>query len=88
MYFLRKDRSGVHWWKTVLAPIIAFVTQAYIVYLLFKNITFLGGGYSLANWLGPIDLAVFLIGLGYAFYLKSRNPEKYATIGRMIHEGL
>ena len=31
-----------------------------MVYLLFTNITFLGGGYGYANWLGPIDAVVVL----------------------------
>ena len=32
--------------------------RSFVVYLLFKNILFLGSGYSYAIWLGPIDLLV------------------------------
>jgi amino acid transporter len=88
MYFEREHPTEVHWWKTRLAPIIAFVTQAYVLYLLFKNISFLGSGEGLAKWLGPIDLVIFLIGLGAALYWKRSKPDRYAAIGRMIHEGL
>jgi amino acid transporter len=88
LYFEREEKADVHWWKTRLAPVIACVSQAFVVYLLFKNIAFLGTGEALAKWLGPIDLVIFLGGLGYAFWLKRSKPEKYATIGRMIHEGL
>ena len=88
VYFERHpDRSG-HWWKTRLAPAVSFLSQAYVVYLLFDNIKFLGSGYSYANWLGPIDLVVVAGGIIFAFYLKSRNREKYESAGRLINEGL
>jgi amino acid transporter len=83
-------RLGEHdWIKTVACPIIAFVTQSYIVYLLFKNIDFLGSGYWYAKWLlGPIDLAVFLIGVAGAFWLKSRDRAKYDSVGRLVNDGI
>ena len=88
IYFERHpDRRG-HWWKTRLAPAIAFITQAFVVFLLFDNIKFLGSGYSYANWLGPIDALVVVGGIGYAFYLRRRNREKYESAGRLINEGL
>src|SRR6266568_301502 len=88
VYFERHpDRSG-HWWKTRLAPAVSFLSQAYVVYLLFDNIKFLGSGYSYANWLGPIDLVVVAGGIIFAFYLKSRNRAQYESAGRLINEGL
>ena len=88
VYFERYHRDEVHWWKTRLAPAISFLAQVYVIYLLFSNIEFLGAGYAYANWLGPIDLLVIAIGIGVAFYLKSRNREKYESAGRLINEGL
>jgi amino acid transporter len=88
VYFERQHPDEVHWWKTRLAPAISFVSQFFVIYLLFKNILFLGSGYHYAVWLGPIDLLVMLIGIGAAFYLKSRNREKYESAGRLINEGL
>jgi len=88
VYYERHHRDEAHWWKTRLAPILALVSQAYVVYLLFDNITFLGSGYSYAKWFGPIDLVVVLIGVGVAFYFKKRKPEKYEQAGRLINEGL
>jgi hypothetical protein len=72
----------------VLAPIISFVGQAVVLVLLFQNLKFLGGGVGLADWLGPIDAVIFILGIGVAFYLKRSQPEKYNTLGRLIHEGL
>ncbi len=68
IYYERYHRDEVHWWKTRLAPLLSFFSQVFVVYLLFTNIGFLGASsYSYAYWLGPIDLAVVLIGVGAAF---------------------
>jgi amino acid transporter len=89
VYFERFHRDEAHWWRTRLAPLLAFVTQAYVVYLLFTNIDFLGAGaYPYANWLGPIDAVVVLVGVGTAFYFKKYKPAKYEQAGRLINEGL
>ena len=88
IYFERYHRDEVHWWRTRLAPLLALVSQAAVVWLLFDNISFLGGGYSYANLLGPIDLVVVLVGVGAAFYFKKRKPQKYEQAGRLINEGL
>jgi amino acid transporter len=88
IYFERHHELTGHWWKTRLAPAIAFLSQVYVVWLLFGNVSFLGSGYGYANWLGPIDAAVVAGGIIYAFYLKSSNREKYESAGRLINEGL
>ena len=88
IYFQRHYRDDVHWWKTRLAPVLALVSQAFVVYLLFDNITFLGSGYGYAKWFGPIDLVVVLGGVGAAFYFKKNKPEKFEQAGRLINDGL
>jgi amino acid transporter len=88
LYFWRHHSDEVHWWKTIVAPALSFISQGFVVFLLFKNIDFLGSGYSYAKWLGPIDLLVVAIGIGAAFYLKYRNRAKYESAGRLINEGL
>jgi len=88
IYFERHPGRSGHWWKTRLAPALAFLSQAWVVYLLFGNIKFLGSGYGYANWLGPIDLLVVAGGIIFAFYLKARNKAKFESAGRLIHEGL
>src|SRR5579859_4141150 len=89
VYYERYHRDEVHWFKTRLAPLISFFSQAAVVYLLFTNIGFLGASsYSYAYWLGPIDLVVVLLGVGAAFYFKRSKPAKYEQAGRLINEGL
>jgi amino acid transporter len=87
-YFRTHLKEEHHWWRTIAAPLIAVVTQAYVLYLAIKNLKFLGSGYGYAKWLCWADLAIFLLGLGYALYLKSRDRAKYETVGRMINQGL
>jgi amino acid transporter len=88
IYFRRHHEDEVHWWRTIVAPALSFISQAFVVFLLFKNIDFLGSGYGYASWLGPIDLLVIAIGIAAAFYLKYRNRAKYESAGRLINEGL
>jgi len=88
VYYLRFHKDEVHWWKTLLAPVLALLTQAYVVYLLFTNIDFLGAGYGYAKLFGPIDAAVVVIGIGLAFYYKRFKPETFEKVGRLINEGL
>lgn len=86
-YFERYHASEAHWWKTRLAPAIALVAQAFVIYLLLTNISFLGSGINFANWIPEIALAVFLIGLGGAMYFKRTDPAKYEMIGRLVYRG-
>ena len=88
LYFRRHHEDEVHWWRTIIAPTLSFISQAFVVFLLFDNIHFLGSGYGYANWLGPIDLLVVAMGIAAAFYLKYRKREKYESAGRLINEGL
>jgi len=88
IYYTKEHPEEVHWWKTRIAPAISFIAQAIVIFLLFKNLLFLGSGYHYAVWLGPIDLLVVLLGIGGAFYLKYRNREKYESAGRLVNEGL
>jgi amino acid transporter len=88
VYYLRFHRDEVHWWKTLLAPVLAMLTQGYVVYLLFKNIDFLGAGYGYAKLFGPIDAAVVVLGIALAFYYKKFKPETFEKVGRLVNDGL
>jgi hypothetical protein len=59
-----------------------------VVYLCVANMDFLGGGLAFANWIIWIDLAVLVVGILGAVYIKASDPEKYDKIGRLIYEGL
>lgn len=87
-YFRTHHKDDHHWWTTITAPAISAISQAFVLDLAIKNLNFLGSGYSYAKWLCWGDLAIFLTGLGYAFYLKTHDRAKYETIGRMINRGI
>jgi amino acid transporter len=87
-YFRVHHPQEQHWWRTMLAPAISFVAQGIVLYLLFKNLDFLGSGYHYANYLGPIDAGIFALGLAGAFYLKRKDRARYDAVGRLINEGI
>jgi amino acid transporter len=87
-YFRTHHKADHHWWTTITAPLLAVISQLIVLYLAISNLKFLGSGYSYAKWLCWGDLAIFLGGLGYAFYIKSNDRAKYETIGRMINQGI
>ena len=87
-YFRTHHAESHHWWTTITAPVIAVISQLIVLYLAISNLDFLGAGYGYAKWLCWGDLAIFVAGLAYAFWLKSRDRAKYETIGRMINQGM
>lgn len=88
VYFRREHPEDHHWFRTLAAPAVAFVAQLTVIGLLVSNLDFLSGGYTLATWIPAMAAAVLLLGIAVAFYLKRNAPEKYASIGRMIYEGV
>jgi amino acid transporter len=87
-YFRTQHPEEHHAWKTIVAPLISFVAQVFVIYLLFKNIKFLGSGYHWANYLGPIDLVIFVGGIAFALYLKRTDSAKFEAAGRLVNEGV
>ncbi len=88
VYFRTHHIEDHHWFETLVAPLISFVAQIYIIYLLFSNIDFLGGGLAFADWILWINLAVIAVGILGALWLKSARPQVYDQLGRLIYEGL
>jgi amino acid transporter len=80
-YFQRN--GGGNAFATLIAPIVSFVAQIWLVYLLISNLATLGG----AAWLIWVGAAVIIIGLIWGFVLKSTNPAVYNNIGHMVNEG-
>jgi amino acid transporter len=87
-YFRTQHPEEHHVWKTIVAPLISFVAQLIVLYLLFKNIKFLGSGYHWANYLGPIDAVIFAGGIAWALWLKRSDPAKFEGAGRLVNEGV
>ena len=84
MYFRthHPDDAGV--FSTVIAPLIAFVAQVYLVYLLVVNLETFGGAGPFGSKIPMIALVILLTGLAWGFILKFTSPKTYERIGRMV----
>ncbi len=87
-YFRTHHKDEHHWFETLVAPLISFVAQIYVIYLLFSQIEFLGGGLALADWILPFNIAIIVLGILAALLLKSMKPDVYDKVGRLLYEGL
>lgn len=88
VYFKKNHPSEAGRWSTFIAPTLAFLSQAFALYLCATNMEFLGGGFAFAEWIIPLDIAIFAVGLAGAFFIKATNPTKFEKIGRLIYQGL
>ena len=82
-----QQNGGGNVFSTMIAPIISFVAQIWLVYLLVANLDSFGGTGGFGHALPYIAAAIILIGLVWGFALKSMNPEAYKNIGHMVNEG-
>jgi amino acid transporter len=74
---------------TGIIPALGAIGMLYVCYLLFSNLSFAGGAASgslLYKLIPYIVGATFLLGLGFMFWLKKRDPEQYQRIGRTVLE--
>lgn len=88
VYFRTHHPEDHHWFETLVAPLISFVAQIIVIWMLFANIDFLGGGLAFANWILWINIGVIAVGILGALWLKSAKPQIYDQIGRLMYEGL
>lgn len=86
-YFLKNYPQEHHWWSTLVAPLISFVSQILIVVVMIWKMDFLGGGLGFADEIVWINLAVLVLGIVGALYLKTADPKKFDQIGRLIFQG-
>jgi amino acid transporter len=74
---------------TGVIPAIGGLGMLYVVYLLFSNLSFAGGGASGSPFFHAIPyivLAAFVLSAGAALWLRRARPEVYREIGRTVLE--
>jgi amino acid transporter len=76
------DESGS--FATLVAPVIAFVAQMYLVYLLVVNLETFGGTGGFGGRIPAIAAAIIGFGLIWGIALRWMAPQAYARIGRMV----
>ena len=70
----------------MIAPLISFFVQIWLVYLLVSNLGSFAGTSTFANSIPLIGLIIIVVGLAWGFVLKSINPDGYANIGHMVND--
>jgi amino acid transporter len=86
VYFRTHHASDAGLFSTVIAPIVAFVAQAYLVYLLVVNLETFGGAGPFGSKIPVIALAILAVGLLWGIALRFVAPETYSKIGRMVFD--
>jgi amino acid transporter len=81
-------RDGFHWFKTLVAPILAAASILFAVYLMISNRAQLTTGTltGWTYWCPYIALGIFVAGclLGVVYYLWSKP--RYEAVGNFVHE--
>jgi amino acid transporter len=103
MYF-RRDHPSEQSWKTTVCAWLGFAGQIFVLALFYHYETFVAAGNSIyvkelfrigsgtfsvpVSWLGIIGVAVPVLSLGYAYFVRARDPQKFALMGRFVNESL
>ena len=83
-YFRTHHPEDAGFFSTLLAPVVAFVAQAYLVYLLVTNLATLGGTSWFVSHIPHIAAGIMGLGLVWGLLLRVVSPETHARIGRLV----
>ncbi|MBI3225828.1 MAG: APC family permease [Mycolicibacterium cosmeticum] len=85
----KRHPETANWFSTFLAPLLGGLGMVYVIYLLAKNASFAAGS-AASDWVfAAIPWVVAVVGIGgllWALFLKVRNPQRYAELGRTVLE--
>jgi amino acid transporter len=87
-YFWSVDRAHFHPWRTLIAPLLGGGLMVFSAFLLLKNRDALAGasGVPFVEAIPWVMLAIFAFGAGAAVWFRLRNSDRYAAVGRFVHE--
>jgi hypothetical protein len=88
-YFHVKKTHPGNLLTTGIIPALGGLGMIYVVYLLFSNLSFAGGGASgspMFKAIPYIVIGTFVVGLVIVLGLRMRNPTVYRSIGRTVLE--
>lgn len=89
IYFIRDDRSGFHWFKTFVAPIMGAGAIAFAVYLMVNNRVGITGTGEYKGWIKATPyyaLGIFLGGCVLAIVYRVWSRHRYEAVGKFVHE--
>ncbi|MFT3732005.1 MAG: amino acid permease [Hyphomicrobium sp.] len=84
VYFRANHPGEVNVFAGLIAPVIAFVSQVYLVYLLVANLETFGGTGGFGGRIPLIAFIILGVGLVWGLALRVISPEAHARIGRMV----
>lgn len=84
IYFRANHPGEVNIFAGLIAPVIAFISQVYLVYLLVANLETFGGTGGFGGRIPLIAFIILGVGLVWGLALRVVSPEAHARIGRMV----
>lgn len=89
LHFRRPEyRAEQNVWTTVVIPVLSILAMGVVLWLLWANLSTIGGSIIWVTIIPWLCLAWLVIGVGLALVLRKRNPAKYEVLGRMVNSGL
>ena len=83
--YLRTNHPGeVNIFASLIAPVIAFVSQIWLVYLLIQNLETFGGTGGFGSRIPLIAFIILGVGLAWSLALRVVAPAAHTRIGRMV----
>lgn len=84
IYFRVNHPGEVNIFAGLIAPVIAFISQVWLVYLLVVNLETFGGTGSFGSRIPLIAFVILGVGLVWGIALRVISPEAHARIGRLV----
>jgi amino acid transporter len=84
VYFRANHPGEVNIFASLIAPIVAFISQVWLVYLLVQNLETFGGTGSFGSRIPTIAFSILGIGLVWGLVLRFVSPAAHARIGRLV----
>ncbi len=83
-----RDHNARELARLVVAPGLAAVGFLFAIYLLWANLTTLGGEVVWVTVIPWVAVAWIILGAVLAVWIRARDRDRYQAIGRMVHEGI
>jgi amino acid transporter len=84
IYFRVNHPGEVNIFAGLIAPVVAFVSQVWLVYLLVVNLETFGGTGGFGGRIPLIAFIILGVGLAWGLALRVISPAAHARIGRMV----
>jgi amino acid transporter len=89
VYFRRpENRAERNVWTTEVIPVLAIGAMGVVLWLLWANLSTIGGSIIWVNIIPWLCLGWLALGIVLALVLRKRSPEKYEVLGRMVNAGI